>query len=67
MKKGSAFLFPALLLFCAVALWFFWPMISAALWEKKKPVAPRPASPVKEKIFEDERRKLDELVKQKSK
>jgi hypothetical protein len=68
MKKGSTILLLALLLFGAVGLWFFWPVLSPWLgWEKKKPVAARSESPPKEKIFEDERRKLDDLVKQKLK
>jgi type VI protein secretion system component VasK len=63
MKKRSAILFLALLLF--VGLWFFWPVLSSRLgWEKKRPLPEKPATPPKEKLFEDDRRRLDEVLKQ---
>ena len=67
MKKARILLLSAILFFFALALWLFWPLIAARLWDQKKPLAASPSSPSKEKIFEDERRKLDDLVKQKSK
>ena len=67
MKKAGIILLCAILFLFGLAVWFSWPVISSRLWEKKKAAPLRPASPSKEKLFEDDRRKLDELLKQKSK
>ena len=67
-KRGSRGLFLALAvtLFCAIALWFFWPEIAWRMgWGGKKPAPGRAMGPVKEKLSETDRRKLDELLKQK--
>jgi hypothetical protein len=66
-KRGSGGLFLALavILFCALAFWFFWPEISWRMgWDGKKPAPGRATGPVKEKLSEADRRKLDELLKQ---
>ena len=55
----------AVVFVCAAALWFFWPEISWRLGGDEKKAAPeRAKGPAKEKIFEEDRRKLDELLKQ---
>ena len=52
-----------ILLLGAVGFWFFWPEVSwrMGLSERKLPQSKGEA---KEKIYEDDRRKLDELLKQ---
>ncbi len=66
-KRGSGGLFLALavILFCAIALWFFWPEISWRMgWDGKKPAPGRAMGESKEKLYEEDRRKLDELLRQ---
>jgi hypothetical protein len=66
-KRGSGGLFLALavILFCAIALWFFWPEISWRFgWDGKKAAPGRASGESKEKLYEEDRRKLDELLKQ---
>jgi hypothetical protein len=63
-RSGRLVFVLAVLLLCAVALWFFWPEISWRMgWEEKKPV-PRATGQSKEKLSEEDRRKLDQLLKQ---
>jgi hypothetical protein len=65
-RKGGLFLVLAIVLFGLVSLWFFWPEISWRMgWDGKKPAPGRSTGPVKEKLSEEDRRKLDELLKQK--
>jgi type VI protein secretion system component VasK len=55
----------ALVFVCAVALWFFWPELSWRLgWDEKKAPPARASGESKEKLYEEDRRKLDELLKQ---
>lgn len=65
-RSGFLFLAAAIFVFCVLALWFFWPEISWRMgWDGKKPAPGRAMGPVKEKLSETDRRKLDELLKQK--
>jgi hypothetical protein len=55
----------AILFVGAVALWFFWPELSWRLgWDGKKATPGRASGESKEKLYEEDRRRLDELLKQ---
>ncbi len=57
--------FLALLFFGAFVLWLAWPEISWKTgWGEKKPPPKAAAGTSREKIFEDDRRKLDEVLRQ---
>ena len=61
--RGAVFLL-VLLLFCGAALWFFWSELMSRLGWREKGLGPAPArSTADEKIFEEDRRKLNELLK----
>jgi hypothetical protein len=63
-RRGGLLLALATLAAAAVGLWLFWPELSWRLgWEGKK-AAPRASGESKEKLYEDDRRRLDELLKQ---
>ncbi|MGH7766894.1 MAG: hypothetical protein ACREQP_05520 [Candidatus Binatia bacterium] len=55
----------AIVFVCAVGVWFFWPELSWRLgWDEKKASPGRATGQAKEKLYEDDRRKLDELIKE---
>jgi uncharacterized membrane protein len=64
-RRGVFLLALAVVLFCAVALWFFWPEISWRMgWDGKKPSPARSTGPAKERLSEEDRRNLDRLLKE---
>jgi len=65
-RRSDVLLFALAVVFvCAVALWFFWPEISWRFgWDGKKAAPGRASGESKEKLYEEDRRKLDELLKQ---
>jgi hypothetical protein len=65
MRKGAAVFIVPLLLAGAFFLWLAWPQISWKMgWGEKKPPPKAAAGSSREKIFEDDRRKLDEVLRQ---
>jgi hypothetical protein len=67
MKKktgSSKLVLLVLLLFWVGVLWFFWPELTSWLgWGEKKPAPAPTKSAPKEKISEEDRRKLEEILK----
>ena len=64
-KSGSGFLLLAFLLFCAFLLWFFWPEVTSWVERaEKKPAPAQTKGAPKEKISEEERKKLDEILRE---
>jgi hypothetical protein len=64
-RRGGFLLALAILTVSAIALWFFWPELSWRLgWEGKKAAPGRASGESREKLYEDDRRRLDELLKQ---
>ena len=69
MKKktgSSKLVLLVLLLFCAFVLWYFWPEITSWIgWQEKKPAPAKQQRAPKENISKEDRKKLEEILKQK--
>jgi hypothetical protein len=64
-RSGGLLLALAILVVSAITLWLFWPELSWRLgWEGRKAPPGRAAGQAKEKLYEDDRRKLEELLRQ---
>jgi hypothetical protein len=64
-RRGGFLLALAIFAVGAIALWFFWPELSWRLgWDGKKAPPGRASGESREKLYEDDRRRLDELLKQ---
>jgi hypothetical protein len=64
-RRGGLLLALAILVGAVIGLWLFWPELSWRLgWEGKKAPPGRASGESKEKLYEDDRRRLDELLKQ---
>jgi len=54
-----------LLLFCVFVLWFFWPELTRMVgWPEKKVAPERQQKAPKENISKEDRKKLNEILKQ---
>jgi hypothetical protein len=54
-----------ILLLLGIGIWLFWGEISWRTgWQKKNPGPVKQTTPAQEKLFEEDRRKLDEVLRQ---
>ena len=69
MKKktgSSKLVLLVLLLFCVFVLWYFWPELTGTVgWPEKKAAPAQPQKAPKENISKEDRKKLEEILKQK--
>jgi len=64
VRRGRFLLGLTVVIVCGVGLWLLWPEISWRLGLEEKKTPPRASGQAREQLYEDDRRKLDELIKE---